>query len=623
VAAIALLFARDGAPLDASRINRMGRRLAYRGSGLTAWSHGPIALAHVASRSYPGQICVSPDGRWHVVLDGRLDNRAALARELGMGPAVDAADDPRIAMLACARWREDAAARLTGDFAVAAWDAQEQQALLFRDVRGMRPLYFRLDDRELACASDLQALVRDRPAAVNEGMVAEWLTGSPSSHRETLYQGISRLPMACRATISRSTARQTQYWMPSVDPAIAAAGDAERSEAFVEKLQHAVRRRSDAGHVALMLSGGLDSSTLAAVLDQAHPRQWSAFTLIDDHSGNNERAYAASVAERFGAAHVVVEAAPVTAADFASETAASLDVPAPPNGLQSLRLRRRVVEDGYPVALSGLGSDEWFGGSYLVYADLAREGAYRKLAATVWADRHRDESTRVRLQIAAWALCPPVLKPWVRALVPGRSASCIAPAFARRVGVTDRLRHRDLESPAFPAASQQALYAECTSGAYLAAIEMQERGNAAAGLDERYPFHDRDLIDFSLSLPESDRWSGGNYKGIIRRAMAARLPQEILARQHSPDANRLVVNTLRALGGREFFLGLNSIEAGWIERARVLAMWDALERRTRAGQNASAAAWALWAIAAIELWTRHGIGGAGADEPAIGSASVA
>ena len=601
----------------------MVRRLAYRGTGLTAWSAGPVALAHVGSHSYPSQICVSPDQRWHVVLDGRLDDRAALADELGIGHAVDAADDPRIAMLACARWREDAAAHLTGDFAVAAWDAQEHQALLFRDVRGLRPLYFRLDDRELSCASDLQALVRDRPAGVNEGMVAEWLTGSPSSHRETLYQGISRLPMACRATISRSASRQTQYWVPSVDSTIAAGSEAERSEAFVERLQRAVRRRCDAGHVALMLSGGLDSSTLAAVLDRSHPRHWSAFTLVDDHSGNNERAYAQSVTERFGAAHVVVEGAAVTAADFASETAASLDVPAPPNGLQSLRLRRRIVKDGYPVALSGLGSDEWFGGSYLVYADLVRKGSYRTLAATVWADRHRDESTRVRLQIAAWALCPPRLKPWVRALVPNRSASWIAPAFARRVDVTERLRRRDLDSPEFPAASQQALYAECTSGAYLAAIEMQERGNAVAGLDERYPFHDRDMIEFSLSLPESDRWSGGNSKGIIRRAMAARLPPAILARQHSPDANQLLTNTLRGLGGREFFLGLTTTEAGWVDRARVLNLWDALERRTRAGQNVSAPAWALWAIAAIELWTRHGIGGAGADEPAVGSASVA
>jgi asparagine synthetase B (glutamine-hydrolysing) len=152
---------------------------------------------------------------------------------------------------------------------------------------------------------------------------------------------------------------------------------------------------------------------------------------------------------------------------------------------------------------------------------------------------------------------------------------------------------------------------------------MQERGNAAAGLDERYPFHDRDMIELSLSLPESDRWSGGHYKGIIRRAMAGRLPPAILARQDSPDANRLLVNTLRALGGREFFLGLNTTEAGWVDRARVLALWAALERRTRAGQSAGAAAWPLWAVAAIELWTRHGIAAADAGEQATGSASVA
>lgn len=621
MAAIALLFARDGAPLDHGRIESIARRLTYRGTALSTWSAGPIALAHVGSSSIPSQIGVSPDGRWRVVLDGRLDDRASLADELGVEGPVGPADDTRLVALACCRWHEDAAAHLRGDFAVAAWDAREHQALLFRDVRGVRPLYFRVDDRELVCASDLQTLARDRPVSINDGMVAEWLTGAPCSHRETLYQEIRRLPMACRATVSRAAWRETQYWMPSPDATVSPGNEAERAEAFVEYLRRAVQRRCEGHKVALLLSGGLDSSTLAAMLADTCPRQWAAFTLIDDRSGNNERDYARSIADRFGAVHTVVEGLPVTVNDLAREALASLDVPAPPNGLQSLRLRQRIVGDGYAIGLSGLGSDEWFGGSYLVYTDLVREGAYRELAATVWADRHRDEPTRVRLQIAAWALCPPGLKQWVRAIVPGRrTAAWISPAFARRVNLAERMRHRDLESPSFPAASQQALYAENTSGAYVAALEMQDRGNAAAGLDERYPFHDRDLIEFSLGLPESDRWSGGHYKGIIRRAMTSRLPQAILERQQSPDANRLLANTLRTLGGREFFLKLNTIEAGWVDRDRVLGLWDTVERRANAGRNVSAAAWALWAIAAVEMWTRRGMV---VDEPVTGRTSVA
>jgi len=96
VAAIALLFARDGAPLDPGRIESVARRLAYRGAGLSTWSAGPIALAQVGSSSCPSHISVSPDGRWHVVLDGRLDDRASLARELGVAGPVGAADDARL-----------------------------------------------------------------------------------------------------------------------------------------------------------------------------------------------------------------------------------------------------------------------------------------------------------------------------------------------------------------------------------------------------------------------------------------------------------------------------------------------------------------------------------------------
>lgn len=602
---LALIFARDGSPVNADRVTAMANRLAYRGARVASWTSGPIAIAQIGSPAAGGcEVAGSRDGSWRIAFDGRIDNRDDLARELGINVADGG--DAAVAADACERWGPGAASRLRGDFALAAWHARDRRVVLIRDVRGLRPLYYRLDDRELCCASDLRALRLDRDARVNENMVAEWLTGSPASHRETLFTGIERLPMAHTAVIDEQTAGSSQYWTPSIDPEVAGRSKDERAAALADILAAAVDDRcGSAAPVGVLLSGGLDSSSVAATVAR-RGRDWRAFTLTAERPDEDETPMAEAVARHLGSAHTIVRARPVGIDAAAEDATFSLDIPSPPNGLQSAALRRAVSGAGCPIALSGLGSDEWLGGSFLVYADLARQGAFVDLARTVWADRKRDEPTRTRLQIAAWALCPPAIKQRVRRLLGRpRPPSLISPALVRRTSLADRLRAEPIAAPSLPSFSQQALYRETTCGAYVAATEMQERGNARAGLDERYPFHDRRLIEFSLALPESDRWAGGRYKSILRHAMAGRLPATVIERQHSPDANRVLAGTLRS-AGRAFFSRLAIADAGWVDGRRVLDAWDVFERRAE-GRRTGPEAWELWAVAAVELWWTHAV----------------
>lgn len=601
MAGIALILAKDGAPMPVRRIEDLAGRMAYRGNTLRTTHLNSAALASINSGAANG---LASAARWHVALDGRIDNRVDLALELGLRrPDSGGADDATVVAAAIDRWDVDAAARLIGDFAIAAVHIHDARALLIRDVRGLRPLYYRDDAGELACASDLQSLVRGASPSINEGLVAEWLTGAPASHSETLFAGVRRLPMAHYLEVRGASVTRRQYWKPSIDESLAARPDDQRAAALIEVLQEAVRvRTAGARRAALWLSGGLDSSTLAVMLRDTFTGHWRCFTLVHPDSGIDEREFAVPVAAAAGAHHTVVQAPDVTRRDVSEEIAATLDVPSPPNGLQSKAGRRRAVEDGFPLALSGLGSDEWFGGSFLSYGDLARSGQYVALARTIWADRHREESTRVRLQIAAWSLCPPWVQRGVRAAL-GRTLTplWIAPAFARAVNLDDRLRTNEIAAPDFALLSQRALYDDNIRGGYVAGTEMQERANAYCGLDERYPFHDRRMIELSLALPETDRWAGGRYKGIIRRAMAGRLPAAVIERQDSPDANALVAATLRNIGGREFFEQLQVADRGWVDRDAVRQLWIRHEQRGAAGIEV----WQLWAVAAIELWSIH------------------
>lgn len=616
MAGFALIFRRDGAHAPAARLHELAARLAYRGPQVATWTDGAIALAQIGARTYQTapKVAASMSG-WRAVFDGRLDNRRDLAAALSAGPvAADGSDDAELLLGACERWGSDGPARLVGDFAGAVWNSRDREVWLMRDVRSLRPLYYRLSSDELTCASDLRALALDGPREINEGMVAECLTGEPVRHRETLYQGIVRLPMAHLAVIGAAGAREWIYWLPQPEAGLDRQQPEDRAARLTQLLDQAIDDRlAGAVPAALLLSGGLDSSSIGARLAGRAGLSWHAFTLGHARAEDDERAFASQVATHLHAPHTVVEARTVTEDDLITEIQSTLDLPPPPNGIHGIQLRHAVSEAGYASALSGLGSDEWLTGSYLSYADLVRRGSWLELMRSVWADRDRDETTRMRLQLAAWALCPPPIQRAMRVVL-GRTPvpPWIPAAFANRTGLADRMRTRDIPVPDLPRLSQQATYREVTSGSYVYLMEMQERANARAGTEERYPFHDRRLSEFCLGLPESDLWSRGSYKTILRRAMNGRLPAFVLERQMSPNADRVLRDMLQALGGERFFSSLSIAERGWIDGPVVLAMWRQAERRAGAGTIISRPFWALWAIAAVELWARH----AGTPSPA-------
>jgi len=611
VAGFALIFHRDGRPVSRPRLNQLAARLRFRGRGLDTWVDGPIGLAQIGPHG-PGplaEIAAAFDGRWRAAIDGRIDNRDEVARALAFGAvAADGSDDARLVLAAVERWGAGTPSRLVGEFAIAAWNASSRELWLFRDAMGLRPLYLRVTDLEVVCASDVRALLLDAPAEVNEALVGEYLCRGIVSNRETLYRGIERLPLAHAAAVSSSSLRTWQYWTPALDTTLAARTPVQRMEQFAAIFADVVgAQRSGADEVALLLSGGLDSSSVAAALTAAGAR-WHAYTLGQANADDDETPIAQAVARHFGSPHTRVDAGPFDASLVTNEITATLELPVVPNGLAAHRLRAQAAADGHRIAFSGLGSDEWFGGSFLRYADLARRGRLLALAREAWADRRLEGPTLMHLRIAAWALCPPRLQHAIRAAL-GRTPvpPWVGRALARRTDLADRLNARDIPTPAFATLSQRAIFEDNTSGDYASMVEMQERAAARAGIEERFPFHDRRLIEFSLSLPDSDRWSGGRPKAIVRRAMAGRLPDAVIARTASPNANPVADEALRVIGGRRFFDSLETSALGWVDAVEARRLWNRHERRVAHGGRAGREVWLLWGIAAVELWWRHAV----------------
>jgi asparagine synthetase B (glutamine-hydrolysing) len=313
------------------------------------------------------------------------------------------------------------------------------------------------------------------------------------------------------------------------------------------------------------------------------------------------------VVGRWSLPSIRMDAAAPSRKQIEAEVARYRDVPAFPNGscLDPLRARAAAEVD---VVLTGYGGDDWFTGSPLRATDLLVEGRVVNAARQWWADGTRCGGGAARAALLRHVLAPLVpsaLKPIARALAGVRSPAFdwIRPEFARRTGLRDRVRRR--RRP-FPTYVQREIDAVTSCALQVIGDELEDRAAAAAGLDQRHPFNDRRVAEFGFALPQAQRTDERETKIVIRRALAADLPESVRCRADKAEFSSTFVETLERLGGRAFFNELRSARAGWVDADAARSHCDRvldLYRRGNAAYIRSTGP--VWAVAAVELWLRH------------------
>ena len=132
-----------------------------------------------------------------------------------------------------------------------------------------------------------------------------------------------------------------------------------------------------------------------------------------------------------------------------------------------------------------------------------------------------------------------------------------------------------------------------------------ERASAEAGIEDRHPFLDRRLVEFTAALPDEQRWQRGQVKYILRQAMAGLLPASVRLRNDKADFSGLFVDAIETLGGESFFTDLELTRRAWLDADEVVALYRRMHSRVGGGWAAySDDAWSLWAIAGLEIWVR-------------------
>ena len=618
------IVAPEGRPVDPAIVDRMLEAQRQRGPDRSSvWLDRSVALGHcqlilTKEAAAERQPHANESGTVRIVLDGRLDNRDELAEALGAaGRSPRDETDAELLLRSYECWGEGCAARLLGDYAFAIWDARRQALVCVRDVLGTRPLHVHARGGLIAIASEIAPLLRYPGVSrePNEGFIAELLTGQIVHRADTVWRDISRLKPAHLLTAEQGRVTIRRYWQ--IDPRfeIRYRRDDEYADHLADLIRLAVRARlRGARPVGVMLSGGLDSSSLVGAIHEMNAVSGSAplstFSIVSPKATWDETPSIDAVAAMWPVASQRFGPSEADCAYYASEAARHEYLPPYPNGVMANALLAAAADRGVRVILTGLWSDEWLAGSFLHYGDLLRRGQFGRFWRHYRAQPDRPDVFRPlsMFRSSLWPLVPASTRRAIKYVL-GRDGvpPWVNPSFASRVGLAERIR------PAPPDVSLSTLaktdsYGTATNGLTVHGMEGADRSVAQFGLDTRHPFGDRRIMEFGLAIPEEQRWRGSWTKFVLRNASRQWVPSLIRDRIATAGAEDVL---LRAVQQHvESGLWDNPVIArrNWIDPAPLRQAYNEMLARYRGSDDGyERLVFPLWLVCAVEIWARNAL----------------
>jgi asparagine synthase (glutamine-hydrolysing) len=518
------------------RVAAMSATLVHRGpDSFGEFSDGDIALAarrlSIIDLETGDQPIANEDGTLHVVQNGEIYNYRELRRELEReGHRFRTQGDTEVLLHLYEQHGDGFAERLRGMFAIAIWDGRRRRLVLARDRFGIKPLYYRATERELAFASELRALPRGE---IDLDALEAFLAFNSIPAPLTIFREIRKLPAGHLLVWEEGRVELTRFARPAPIVEVREDEEAELVEELRSRLRDSVRAHlvSDVP-VGVLLSGGVDSALLAALAAEEISEPLRTFSIGFEERSFNELADARLVAQRYGTQHRELVLRP-DAAMLLPALADAFDEPFADSSALPTYLVSQLAATDVKVALSGEGGDELFGGYYTYAADLlaARVGGLARLAGPL-VERLPTSTSRASFDYKAKrfvraAHLPPlerhhgwkeIFSPDLRAELTG-GASTFDPV--------DILRARYRETAG---ADELARLQDVDLGIYLVddLLVKTDRASMAHSLEARVPYLDTVVTNLALALPTRHKIRGLSKKVLLRKAAAPLLPREII-----------------------------------------------------------------------------------------------
>jgi len=551
-----------GRTVNADLLNRLCSRLMHRGpdargiqiSDGVALGHRRLSIIDLDGGRQP---MGNEDGTVWITFNGEVYNYLELRPSLeSSGHRFATRSDTEVILHAYEEYGSGCVGRLRGMFAFAIWDAKDRTLFLARDRVGKKPLFYTSAGGQFVFASELQSLL-EHPS-VSRGLdptaLDDYLTYGYVPSPKTIFQNVFKLPPACTLTLvvpgdgSGSTdPRVDTYWKLEYEPKLDITEE-EAEEQLLEVMTEAVRLRMIADvPLGALLSGGIDSSLVVALMSRLSDRPIKTFSIGFEERAFNELPYARLVAERYGTDHheLVVrpnalEILPTLVRHYGEPYADSSAIPS----YYVSRLTRQHVT----VALNGDGGDESFAGypryfgsglaeSYCRIPRTLRSGVIEPLAALIPASlrsRNRLGQAKRFLQAASQPLDQRYLR-WVTYFTPERKRQLYSPEYRQVLNGHDAdawLLHMIREANHSGFDRLDCLLATDVRSYLpedlLVKIDIATMANS---LEARSPLLDHKVMEFAARLPARLKLRGTTSKYLLKRVARKLLPRQNLSRR--------------------------------------------------------------------------------------------
>jgi asparagine synthase (glutamine-hydrolysing) len=608
---------RGGGEIDRALLARMTDSLIHRGPDDSGYHLAPgLGLGHrrlsIIDLQGGHQPQFNEDRSVAVVYNGEIYNYRELTAELTRrGHVFRSQSDTEVIVHGWEEWGAGCVEKFRGMFAFALWDQSQETLFLARDRLGIKPLYYAvLADGRLIFGSELKALLRhpDLPREIDPEAVEDYFAYGYVPDPKTIYRGVAKLAPGSWLTWRRGQGQPDlqSYWEPrfeqQADPSAAEAG-----EQLVDLLRQAIELRMVADvPLGAFLSGGVDSSSVVALMAGLSDRPISTCAIGFDRQDYDETDYAAEVAAACGSDHHVSQVA-ADAYDLVDRMAEIYDEPfADSSAIPTYRLSG-LARERVTVALSGDGGDEVFAGyrryRWQHYEELVRGRLPARLRGALFGSLGR---LYPKLD---WAPRPLRAKATFQAL-----ARDSAGGYFHSLAVVPDGQRQGLYSPAMSQGlqgyhAQEVVRRHMTGtdgGHHLDRAQLTDlktylpgdiltkvdRASMAHSLEVRVPFLDHKLVEWAAGLPPDLRLRGGAGKYILKKAMEPRLPRRILEREKMGFSVPLA-HWLRGPLRHEVRQSLTGARLRETEIFHMDAVTKLLDQHQSGTRDHSAALWAL------------------------------
>ncbi len=574
MSAIFGVYNRFGEAVASRLLEGMSNVLSHRGSdGSGIWNDGLVGFGHRMKRTTPEAQnetlpLINSDSTLAITADARLDNRDELIYLIGsFGRPHALITDSDLILASYEKWGEGCAEHLLGDFAFAIWDSRKRQLYCARDHFGVKPFYYHLSEKLFVFASEIKALLLSSgvPRRINEIRLVNHLRSRFEDKVSTFYADILRLRPGHAMTIGQEGNNTFSYWSLELGQELKLKSDEEYAEALSGHFTEAVRcRLRSSVPLGTMLSGGIDSSSITCMArrllaENGGAKQLHTFSAVFDDvkecderefmntviSGNSIRPHFA-IADKYG---------PFVDVDKMLQVQ---DEPLYSGNLYLNWLSYKKAQDqGVKVILDGFDGDNTISHGLGYFTELAHGRRWMKLASEV---RAFSKKINMPWAEAFWSwfwffeLNPMIsgnrlasrarsgVRRVKRKVGIGKQPANLARNFSSSVGLNPVFETKvasweaeRTKNPSKPRTERETHLRNLLDNGSPFVLEVLDRASGAFSVEMRFPFWDKRLIEFCLSVPAEQKIKNGWTRVIMRRAMTGILPPEIQWRPGKTD----------------------------------------------------------------------------------------